>query len=63
MLARAGPGAVCFYQCARRGVQESARFGMGAVDQAGSEDVALAGRYHRGVVQDDVQGVAHWPLT
>lgn len=40
-----------------------AGFGVGAVDEAGGEDMALAGRGHRGVVQDDVHGVVHRPVT
>lgn len=63
MLGCAGPGAVGFDQRARRGIEEPARFGVGAVDQARSEDIALAGRSHRGLVQDDVHGVAHRPVT
>ncbi|MEU6059098.1 hypothetical protein [Streptomyces sp. NPDC047097] len=42
---------------ARRGVQVPADLGVGAVDEAGGEIVALAGRGHRGVVRDDVHGL------
>lgn len=57
---RAGtPG---FDERAHRGVEEPARFCMSPVDEAGDKGVALAGRHHRGVVQNDVRG-GHRPAT
>jgi hypothetical protein len=59
VLCEAGAGAVGFNEGTGWCVQVPAGLVVGAVDEAGDEDVTLSGGHHDGVVEDDVQRLGH----